>query len=87
MAWEARRFSVVASPELLHEYDRVLSHPDVASLIDPELLRAFRSHLLDDIVVVSLPEIMDLLRTAEIGVLLVDELITLLDRESQSQTP
>lgn len=57
MAWQARRFSVVASPELLDEYERVLVDPLVAALIYPELLQAFRSHLVYDIEVVMLPEI------------------------------
>ena len=46
MAWEVRRFSLVCSPSLLEEYERVLAYPDIASLIYPELLRAFRSHLI-----------------------------------------
>jgi hypothetical protein len=49
MAWEARRFIVVGSRPLLDEYERVLAHPDVSGLIYPELLRAFRSHLIHDI--------------------------------------
>jgi putative PIN family toxin of toxin-antitoxin system len=57
MAWEARRFSVVASRELVDEYDRVLSYPAVAALIYPELLHAFRSHLMHDIEVVALPNV------------------------------
>jgi putative PIN family toxin of toxin-antitoxin system len=57
MAWESRRFTVVASPELLDEYERVLVYPDVATLLDPELVRAFRSHLVHDIEVVVLPEV------------------------------
>jgi uncharacterized protein len=55
MAWEAKRFSVVCSPSLLEEYERVLAYPDIASLIYPELLRAFRSHLIHDIEVVEAP--------------------------------
>ena len=57
MAWESRRFAVVASAELLDEYERVLAYPDVATLLDPELVRAFCSHLMPDIEVVVLPEI------------------------------
>lgn len=57
MAWEASRFSVICSPELLDEYERVLSHPDIAALIYPELLRAFRSHLVHDLELIALPEI------------------------------
>ncbi len=55
MAWEARRFTVTASPELLDEYERVLSYRAIAALIQPELLQAFRSHLVHDIEVVTLP--------------------------------
>jgi putative PIN family toxin of toxin-antitoxin system len=55
MAWEARRFDVVCRQELLDEYERVLAHPDVSSLIFPELLRAFRSHLIYDMKIVDLP--------------------------------
>lgn len=40
MAWESARFTVVASPALLDEYQRVLAYPDVAALVAPELLRA-----------------------------------------------
>src|SRR6266496_706972 len=53
MAWEARRFSVVCSYVLLEEYARVLAYPDVAKLIFPELLRAFRSHLIYDLEIVD----------------------------------
>jgi uncharacterized protein len=57
MAWEARRFKVIASVELLAEYERVLTHPAIAPLIYPELLRAFRSHLQQDIDIVAVPRI------------------------------
>jgi uncharacterized protein len=53
MAWEARRFAVVGSFALLDEYERVLAYPDIAALIFPELLRAFRSHLKHDIAIVD----------------------------------
>ncbi len=53
MAWESARFTVVASPELVDEYLHVLEYPEIASLIYPELLRAFHSHLLDDIELVK----------------------------------
>jgi putative PIN family toxin of toxin-antitoxin system len=62
MAWEARRFSVVCSPPLLEEYERVLAYPDIADLIYPELLRAFRSHLIQDIVVVDAPATLQICR-------------------------
>ena len=53
MAWEARRFNVICSLALLEEYQHVLTYPDVANLIYPELLRAFRSHLIYDIEIVD----------------------------------
>ncbi|RIK42036.1 MAG: putative toxin-antitoxin system toxin component, PIN family [Chloroflexi bacterium] len=56
MAWEAARFTVVASPAMLDEYQRVLAYPAVAALIAPELLRALHSHLLEDIERVEPPE-------------------------------
>lgn len=56
MAWESARFTVVASPELIDEYLHVLAYPEIASLIYPELLRAFESHLLHDIELVEPPE-------------------------------
>lgn len=56
MAWESARFTVVASPAMLDEYRHVLAYPEVASLIYPELLRTFTSHLLDDIELVEPPE-------------------------------
>ena len=62
MAWEARRFSVICSPALLDEYERVLAHPDVAKLIFPELLRTFRSHLLYDIEIVNVPDLAPIAR-------------------------
>ena len=57
MAWESRRFLVVCSVQLLEEYERVLSHPNIKVLIYPELLRAFQSHLREDIELVELPEV------------------------------
>jgi hypothetical protein len=56
MAWESARFTVVASPAMIDEYRHVLAYPEVASLIYPELLRAFTSHLLGDIELVEPPE-------------------------------
>ena len=53
MAWEARRFSVICSSALLEEYERVLTYPEVSNLIFPELLRAFRSHLVHDLEIVD----------------------------------
>ena len=91
MAWEARRFSVVASPELLDEYERVLAYPDIAALIDPELLRAFRSHLLHDIEVVTLPEIPRLCRDPDddkvIATALFGEVDYLVTADADLRTP
>lgn len=56
MAWESRRFEVIASPEVLDEYERVLAYPEIAELIYPELLRAFRSHLLHDLALIEVTE-------------------------------
>lgn len=56
MAWESARFTVVASSELIAEYLHVLAYPEIASLIYPELLRTFQSHLLQDIELVEPPE-------------------------------
>ncbi|GIK58744.1 MAG: twitching motility protein PilT [Chloroflexota bacterium] len=62
MAWEAARFTVVASPALVDEYLHVLAYPEVAALIYPELRRAFTSHLLDDIELIEPPEVPRLCR-------------------------
>ncbi len=62
MAWEARRFVVVSSQPLLDEYERVLAYPEIAELIFPELLRAFRSHLIHDIELVDVPEVAPICR-------------------------
>ncbi|MFN8489745.1 MAG: putative toxin-antitoxin system toxin component, PIN family [Caldilineaceae bacterium] len=53
MAWEAARFTVIASPALVDEYLRVLNYPEIARLITPELKRTFQSHLLHDIELVE----------------------------------
>jgi len=62
MAWEARRFIILCSAELLTEYQLVLNYPEIASLIYPELLRAFQSHLIHDLEIVDLPQIPALCR-------------------------
>lgn len=62
MAWESRRFTVMASTELIDEYKRVLAYPEIALLIFPELLRAFQSHLMKDIEVVVIPEAIHICR-------------------------
>jgi putative PIN family toxin of toxin-antitoxin system len=65
MAWEARRFDVVCSLPLLEEYERVLAYPEVARLIFPELLRAFRSHLRADMQIIPLPDVPRICRDPE----------------------
>ena len=62
MAWESRRFTVLCSTELLIEYQLVLNYPQVASLIYPELLRAFQSHLIHDLEIIDLLQIPTLSR-------------------------
>lgn len=62
MAWESARFTVVASPALIEEYLHVLAYPEVESRIYPELLRAFTTHLLQDIELVEPPEVPHLCR-------------------------
>lgn len=47
---------------MLEEYRHVLAYPEVAALIYPELLRAFTSHLLDDIELIEPPEVPRLCR-------------------------
>lgn len=56
MAWEGKRFMVVCSKLLREEYERVLANPEIAALIYPELLRAFRSHLANDMEMIELPD-------------------------------
>lgn len=57
MSWESDAFTVLCSPELLDEYNRVLTYPEVAPLIYPELLRTFRSSLQYAFEPVDLPNI------------------------------
>jgi uncharacterized protein len=52
MAWEADRFQVVCSNELLDEWAAMVSSPRILDLIAPESLRGFRDHLLDEIEIV-----------------------------------
>lgn len=84
MAWESARFTVVASPEMLKEYQLVLKYPTIAPRIYPGLLRVFQSHLLHDIEVIEPVEVPSICRdpdddkiiaTAIYGV--VDYLITI----------
>lgn len=62
MAWESGRFTVIASTEMIREYQRVLAYPEVASRIYPELLRSFQSHLLHDIELIEPAETPQLCR-------------------------
>jgi putative PIN family toxin of toxin-antitoxin system len=57
MAWQARRFTVVCSSQLLEEYEMVLNYSKIAELIYPELRRIFLTQLADEMEMVSLPEI------------------------------
>jgi hypothetical protein len=57
MAWQSRRFSVVASQLLLDEYQAVMVSPEVVPLIQAELLRIFAQQLIGEIEVVALPEL------------------------------
>ena len=65
MAWESRRFTILCSAELLAGYRLVLNYPEIASLIYPELLRAFQSHLIHDLELIDLPQIPALCRDPE----------------------
>lgn len=49
MAWQSARFAVVASKELLAEYEYVLAEPVIAAAIAPESVRAFRNYLIHNI--------------------------------------
>lgn len=62
MAWESARFTIVASRELLSEYTHVLAYPDIAARVYPELLRAFKTHPVDDIELVAPDEVPRLCR-------------------------
>jgi len=57
MAWQARRFTVVCSQELLQEYEAVLRYPKIADLIYPELRCVFLTQLSPEMEFVELPEI------------------------------
>ena len=65
MAWESRRFTVICSSELLDEYERVLQYPAIADRIYPDLLRAFRQHLIYDLEMVQLTTILRVCRDAD----------------------
>lgn len=62
MSWESRRFVVAGSQPMLDEYDYVLAYPNIAALVYPELLRAFRSHLLQEIELIELPNVSPICR-------------------------
>lgn len=62
MAWQARRFSVITSQELLKEYELVLDYPKISKLIYPELRRIFLAQLSQEMEIVELPEIARLCR-------------------------
>ena len=52
MSWEAHRFTVIASPDLIDEYQYVLTYPKIAKAIAPPLLRSFQNPLLTKIEIV-----------------------------------
>ncbi|MEZ4706835.1 MAG: putative toxin-antitoxin system toxin component, PIN family [Caldilineaceae bacterium] len=57
MAWQAQRFKVVCSAQLLEEYELVLEYPKIAKLIYPELRRLFLTQLSQEMELVILPQI------------------------------
>ncbi|MEZ4667524.1 MAG: putative toxin-antitoxin system toxin component, PIN family [Anaerolineae bacterium] len=65
MAWQAQRFTVVCSPQLLDEYRRVLDYPEVAELVRSELRRLFFSQLMQEMEMVELPDIPQICRDPE----------------------
>lgn len=79
MAWESNRFAVVASRELLDEYEYVLDYPQIKALIEPELLRSYRTHLFQEIELVTLTEIPRLCRDPDDDKVLATALFGLVD--------
>jgi putative PIN family toxin of toxin-antitoxin system len=65
MAWQADRFTVVCSHQLLTEYLLVIDYPEIAELIYPELRRVFFAQLLPEIELFHLPEIPAVCRDPE----------------------
>lgn len=57
MAWQARRFIVVCSRQLLDEYEETLVYPKIAKLIFPELRRIFLTQLMHEMEIIDLPHI------------------------------
>lgn len=62
MAWQARRFTVVCSKQLLDEYDATLAYPKIAKLIYPELRRIFLTQLKHEMEIIDLPHIATICR-------------------------
>ena len=62
MAWQAQRFTVVCSSQLIEEYELVLEYPKIAELIFPELRRIFLAQLVHEIEFVDLPTIAPICR-------------------------
>jgi uncharacterized protein len=79
MAWDAKRFKVIASPELIEEYERALAYPEVAERIFPELLRAFRSHLMGDIEIVNVPKVIGICRDPDDDKVIATALFGMID--------
>jgi uncharacterized protein len=65
MAWEANRFQVVCSQELLDEWEEMLSAPRILELITPESLRAFRDYLGDAIKVIEVTNQIQICRDSD----------------------
>ena len=65
MAWAAKRFSVVCSQDLLDEYLYVLTYPKIAGELESESVRAFRDYLIEDIELVTVPDIGGVCRDPE----------------------
>ena len=57
MAWQAGRFTVVCSRQLLDEYEATLAYPKIAKLIFPELRRIFLTQLVHEMEIIDLPSI------------------------------
>ena len=91
MTWEAGRFTVVCSPALRVEYDRVLASPHIQSLIYPELLRSFQDHLLPRLEIVAAPELAGICRDPDddkvIAVALFGEVDYLVTEDEDLLTP
>lgn len=62
MAWQARRFTVICSRQLLDEYEETLAYPKIAKLIYPELRRIFLTQLKHEMEIIDPPHIATICR-------------------------